>query len=79
MIDKCPHCGSSWVGEPIPEKDRHLFDGTHFLRQMGIEDGSYDGISWWRCPDCEKVMCRWCLVEQADPTPHKLGCRARAR
>jgi uncharacterized Zn ribbon protein len=36
----------------------------HFSRCIGIEDPFvYDGISWWRCPDCETTWNRWTEIE----------------
>lgn len=57
----CPNCGSDWRGEEIPEKDRHYFGGkTHFSRLIGVEiENGYDGVSFWRCPDCEHEWDRW--------------------
>ena len=51
----CPHCGVSWVGGEIPEDIRHYYDGTHWMRQIGIDGGYigvYDGVVAYRCPDC---------------------------
>ena len=57
IIDEyiCPHCNSDLRGEPIPEKDREFFgDKTHFSRKIGIEImGGYDGVQYWKCPDCK--------------------------
>lgn len=62
----CPECGSSWLGEKIPEKSRHLYAGTseHFSRLIGMElgydqPGRYDGVSIWGCPDCTARWDRW--------------------
>ena len=56
----CPHCNTDLNGEKIPEESRGFFgDKTHFSRLMGIEDGSYDGVSYWRCPDCGVVWDRF--------------------
>lgn len=50
----CPHCNTSLQGDPIPEQDRqHFGNATHFERQIGVEvRGVYDGVLYWRCPDC---------------------------
>ena len=58
--ETCPHCNADLHGEKIPEKDRELFgDKEYFSRLIGIEDDSYDGISWWVCPECWVVWSRW--------------------
>jgi len=49
----CPHCDTSLIGEPIPEKDREAFGGaTHFQRQIAVEILGEDRVSYVRCPDC---------------------------
>lgn len=64
-LDNCPQCGSSWIGEEIPEENREDYGGrTHFRRVIGVEYwyGSperYDGISEYRCPDCKTRWGRW--------------------
>lgn len=53
--DNCPECGVSLRGEPIPEeyRQRGYYSGTHFSRVIGVEcRGLYDGVMYWRCPDC---------------------------
>lgn len=58
---KCPGCGTSWVGEEIPENIRHLYGDTHWGREIGIDGGYmgiYDGIVAIMCPDCKKVFPR---------------------
>lgn len=31
-------------------------DATHFRREIGIEvQGVYDGVLYWRCPDCDRA------------------------
>ncbi len=69
--DTCPHCGSDLMGTPIPKDDLHLYNpldwdpttpppSTHFRRVIGVElQGVYDGILYWKCPDCEKAWNRW--------------------
>ena len=61
----CPGCGVSWQGNPIPEASQEAFGGhTHFSRLIGIEvQGSYDGVSYWKCPDCATVFDRWTGME----------------
>ena len=51
--NRCPACGSCWLGLPIPQKDRHLFGQTHFSRLVGISDLGKDCVVAWRCPDCK--------------------------
>jgi rubrerythrin len=48
----CPKCKSDLTGEPIPDKDREAFGGTHFERQIGIVDRDKDRVVKWKCPDC---------------------------
>lgn len=56
-IDHCPHCKTSLIGEPIPEKDRHHFGGsTHFRREIAIYDRDRDETTHFRCPDCGKTI-----------------------
>jgi len=63
----CPHCNADLRGEPIPEKDQHLFGGkTHFSRLIGLEiSDRYDGISYWLCPDCRVIWDRFTKKIQA--------------
>ncbi len=30
--EHCPHCGVSWVGDPVP--DRSQYDGSHFTKNV---------------------------------------------
>ena len=60
----CSECGADWRGKPIPERDRAAgYYGdpstapTHYSRLIGVElpydnPNHYDGVSFWRCPDC---------------------------
>lgn len=64
--DTCPKCGTSLLGEPIPEdsRDRHYGGATHFRRVIGVEydyrdPHHYDGVSEWQCPDCGYREGRW--------------------
>ncbi len=61
--DNCPGCGSSFIGNPIPEEsianynpldaDPNNYPNTHFRRVIGIEiKGQRDGVLHWKCPDC---------------------------
>ena len=58
---RCPECGASWIGEPIPLADRHHFgDKAHFSRIIGVEyPERYDGVWEWQCPDCGAVFPRF--------------------
>lgn len=50
----CPHCGADLQGEPIPAEVRDCYgNATHYYRTIGVEiRGVYDGVLFWRCPDC---------------------------
>ena len=53
----CPACGASWIGEPIPEEDQHLFGGAKSAsRLVGKTDWDLDMVCEWICPDCDA---RW--------------------
>lgn len=54
--DDCPHCGSSWIGDPIPEKDRLAYGRTHFRRCIAIYDRYADRTVAYKCPDCDAVV-----------------------
>lgn len=61
---ECPHCGSDLRGAPIPQEYVDLGyykpGSTHYSRKIGIEvRGVYDGILYWRCPDCGGTWHRW--------------------
>lgn len=52
----CPHCNVSLLGDPIPEDiKQHYMEGTtHWKREIGVEvRGVYDGVYYFKCPDCE--------------------------
>lgn len=54
--DNCPHCGTSLIGDPIPDNIRQYYHGTHWRREIGMEyPEKYDGIWEWKCPDCSGV------------------------
>lgn len=62
--DACPHCSADLRSEPIPQKyiDEGFYapDATHYSRKLGVEvPGLYDGILFWRCPDCRGSWHRW--------------------
>lgn len=52
----CPKCNTDLQGQPIPKEFRHNYskNTTHYSRVLGIQYlGGYDGVSEWRCPDCD--------------------------
>jgi hypothetical protein len=66
QTDICPACDAFMRGNPIPEEHRrsHYPVYTHYSRLIGVEvRGVYDGILYWRCPDCGHCWNRW-------PTDH---------
>lgn len=68
--DICPGCGLELLGDPIPEQHAHLYGGTHFRREIGVEiRGVYDGVLFWACPDCGHAWNRW----SKDTYRHKLA------
>ena len=54
----CPKCNADFKGVTIPEDYRiNCMYGknppTHYSRIIGVEiPGKYDGVSLWKCPDC---------------------------
>ena len=60
-LDKCPRCNSSWKGQKIPDEYKDMYGKhTHYSRLIGIEDPqAYDGVLWWRCPDCKVTFHRF--------------------
>lgn len=64
--DTCSGCGTSLLGDPIPEewRDKYYGGATHYRRVIGVEYAygnpeRYDGVSEWRCPDCGRREGRW--------------------
>jgi rubredoxin len=56
---KCPGCGASWQGEPIPEASRKNNNGvTHFRRSIAIYNREEDRTVGWGCPDCGLIFDR---------------------
>lgn len=55
LMDNCPHCKVSLLGDPIPEESREHYSPPYFWRrEIGREDPEkYDGVWEWLCPDCE--------------------------
>lgn len=54
-MDNCPGCNISFIGDPIPERIRHEYAGTHWRKEIGIDGGMmgiYDGIVAYQCPKC---------------------------
>lgn len=51
--ERCPKCGTNWLAERIPEKDRESYGGaTHFRRVIALYDLERDTTVAWKCPDC---------------------------
>jgi hypothetical protein len=47
----CPACGVKWAYE---------WNDAKYTRCIGVEiQGKYDGVSFWRCPDCKVQWDRW--------------------
>lgn len=56
----CPYCETDLRGERIPEAVAEAYSGTHWRREIGHEiRGVYDGVLYWRCPDCHRPYHRW--------------------
>lgn len=64
----CPECNSSWRDKKIPIQYVETgmygrWDGKeerYFSRLIGVEiRGKYDGISLWKCPDCDALFDRF--------------------
>lgn len=63
MKDVCPN-GCNLQGDSIPQEyiDAGYYgEGvTHYSRMIGIEvRGVYDGVLYWKCPDCNASWHRW--------------------
>lgn len=74
----CDGCGADLNGNPIPEDQRHFYGGkTHFSQVIGVEyQGSFDGVSEWRCPHCGRREGRWSgKVLGDDETEERYGGR----
>lgn len=51
----CPHCNAD-LAETLP-------DGRTGSRVIGVEIwGVYDGVLFWRCPDCGGSWHRWSVA-----------------
>lgn len=51
LIETCPHCRADLAYE---------VDGKTYSRGIGVEiQGVYDGVLFWRCPDCGHDWHRW--------------------
>lgn len=51
-VKACPHCGADLT--------RALPDGGTGTRTIGVQIwGVYDGVLFWRCPDCGGSWHRW--------------------
>jgi len=56
-IFTCKLCDADLRGKAIPQEylDKGYYSkgSTHYSRLIGIEIlGGYDGIQYWKCPDC---------------------------
>ena len=73
-LSHCPHCASSQQGEKIAEKHLHYYNGlTHYSRTIGVNIlGAYDGVLFWKCPDCNFAWQRWSegTFQHARAIPH---------
>ena len=67
-IRYCPKCNADFKGEPIPEDYRKKGyygkdPASHYSRFIGIEiSEKYDGVSLWKCPDCNHQWDRFGTV-----------------
>ena len=61
IYGNCPSCRVSWCGGDIPKKSReHYAPPYKWSRVIGVEDPmKYDGISYYKCPDCKAMFDRW--------------------
>jgi hypothetical protein len=63
--EMCPKCSITWIGDPVPEEHKDMYDSDHFsINIMGVEYGypsaeRYDGISEYRCLGCNTRWGRW--------------------
>ncbi len=40
--------------------NHHYGPAKHFMKTIGVEvSGTYDGVLYWMCPDCEGKWHRW--------------------
>ena len=55
--EKCPKCGKSFQGDPIPEEHRSTYyaGATHYSLCVGREIRGQDYVSSWFCPFCQYV------------------------
>ncbi len=85
MSDNCQECGTSLLGEPIPQAsiDAGYYKPTttHYRREFGHEiPGVYDGILYWSCPDCGFAWVREMHVESLTAASHDyVAAHNRAR
>lgn len=50
--ERCPACGASLRGSPIPVNQQESYGASHFSRKIGIYSVESDRTVAWRCPDC---------------------------
>jgi predicted RNA-binding Zn-ribbon protein involved in translation (DUF1610 family) len=63
MTDNCPNCGSSWLGEEIPERIREHYSAPfRWRREVRIEPLGYDRWTHAKCPDCGAEFAREALA-----------------
>lgn len=60
----CPHCGADLRAERIPQEyiDKGYYSDAdpYYYRTIGINiRGVYDGVLFWKCPDCGGEWHRW--------------------
>lgn len=76
--DECPHChGDLRAGEiPVEYLEKGYYGPwspgdppRYYSKLIGIEDGTYDGVSWWHCPLCGATWSRWTGELKDPPDP----------
>lgn len=49
----CPKCGTSLLGNVIPEELRREYSNRrHFTRLIELRDWNTKRLTGWECPDC---------------------------
>jgi len=57
-VHNCPRCGTTQVGEEIPEENRECFGGaTHSCRSIAYY--AHDMTMFYVCPDCDNAWHRF--------------------
>lgn len=74
---KCSVNGCDLKGEKIPEDYSDHYYDTHFSKAIGIQiRGYYDGMSFYKCPECGGMWCRFTgktVKDEQDGIDRKLG------